>query len=100
LLNTKIQNKKEVEKLTKTPILGDICHDNTGNTVIADENSRSPISEMFRLIRTNLRISAAGKENKVILVTSSMSGEGKTFFSINLGNSLAGAGKKVLIMEF
>ena len=100
LLTQKVELRREVEKLTQTPILGEICHDKTGDTIVANAHKRTPIAEMFRLLRTNLRFSLAGKENKVILVTSSMSGEGKTFFSINMAASLAGAGKKVLIMEF
>ncbi|NEN22236.1 polysaccharide biosynthesis tyrosine autokinase [Cryomorpha ignava] len=100
LLTQKIELRSEVNKLTQTPILGEICHDKTGDIVIANAHKRTPIAEMFRLLRSNLRFSLAGKENKVILITSSMSGEGKTFFSINMAASLAGAGKKVLIMEF
>ena len=100
LFTQKVEMRSEVTKLTQTPILGEICHDKTGETIVANANKRTPIAEMFRLLRTNLRFSLAGKENKVILVTSSMSGEGKTFFTINMGASLAGAGKKVLIIEF
>ena len=100
LITNKIEFRREVEKLTRTPILGEVCHDKSGDVVVANAHKRTPIAEMFRLLRSNLRFSLAGKENKVILVTSSMSGEGKTFFSINMGASLAGADKKVLIIEF
>src|SRR5690606_32551077 len=57
-------------------------------------------SELFRLIRTNLQFAAPGKQSKVLMVTSSMSGEGKTFFSINMGASLALSGKRVVLLEF
>ena len=100
LVTNKVEFRREVEKLTKTPILGEICHDKSGDVIVANAHKRTPIAEMFRLLRSNLRFTLAGKENKVILVTSSMSGEGKTFFSINMGTSLAGADKKVLIIEF
>ncbi len=100
LMSNKIESRREVMKLTSTPILGEVCHDNSEELVVANANKRTPIAEMFRLLRTNLRFSLAGKENKVILVTSSMSGEGKTFFTINMGASLAGADKKVLMIEF
>ena len=100
LLTQKIELRSEVHKLTQTPVLGEICHDKTGEVVVANAHKRTPIAEMFRLLRTNLRFSLAGKENKVILITSSMSGEGKTFFSINMAASLVGSGKKVLVMEF
>jgi capsular exopolysaccharide synthesis family protein len=54
---------------------------------------------MFRLVRQNLQFAAAGKENKVVVVTSSISGEGKTFFSINLAASLTLVGKRVALLE-
>ena len=100
LFTNKIERRSEVLNLTETPILGEICHEKSGETVVANAHKRTPIAEMFRLLRTNLRFSLAGKENKVVLITSSMSGEGKTFFCINMGASLAGAGKKVIILEF
>ncbi len=100
LLNDKVQEKKEVEQATATPILGELAHNDTGSTLVVEEDNRSPIVEMFRLVRTNLQFTTAGKENKVILVTSSMSGEGKTFFSINLGASLVLTGKKVVVLGF
>lgn len=100
LINNTIESRSEVERLTRTPILGEICHDSSDMNVVARPNERTPIAEMFRLLRTNLRFSMAGKENKVILITSSMSEEGKTFLSINLGSTLAGSGKNVLIIEF
>ncbi len=100
LFSKKVELRSEVEGLTNTPILGEICHDKSGNVVVAQPNERTPIAEMFRLLRSNMRFSMAGKENKVILITSSMSEEGKTFLSINLAATLAGTGKKVLIIEF
>lgn len=99
-LSNKVESKREVERLTKTPILGEICHSPGEDAVVTRANTRTPVSEMFRLIRSNLHFSAVGKENKRFLVTSSMSGEGKTFFCINMGTSLAGPGKKVLLIEF
>jgi Mrp family chromosome partitioning ATPase len=54
---------------------------------------------MFRLIRANLHFEAMGKSHLAILVTSSMSGEGKTFFSINLAASLALTGKRVVLLD-
>ncbi|HEX8428093.1 GumC family protein [Hymenobacter sp.] len=101
LLNDKVQSRSDVEKATATPILGEICHNSRSsrNAVVVNKDSRSPIVEMFRLVRANLHFAAIGKENKVMLITSSMGGEGKTFFSINLGASLALTGKKVVLLE-
>ncbi|WP_439881737.1 GumC family protein [Pontibacter sp. MBLB2868] len=100
LLNDKVQLVKDVEKKTATPILGELNHSDTFETVIVKKDSRTPVAEQFRLIRSNLQFATIGKENKVILITSSMTGEGKTFFSINLAASLMLTGKKVVIIGF
>ncbi|HEY4650773.1 MAG TPA: polysaccharide biosynthesis tyrosine autokinase [Pontibacter sp.] len=100
LLNDKVQTQQDVKKATSTPVLGEIAHNDTFEKLVVTENSRSTVAELFRLIRTNLQFATLGKENKVLLVTSSMSGEGKTFFSINLGASLALTGKRVVLVNF
>jgi tyrosine-protein kinase Etk/Wzc len=100
MLNDKVQDRKEVERATTTPVLGEIARKHTGDTLVVTQDSKTPVAELFRLMRTNLQFATAGKENKVILVTSSMSGEGKTFFSINLAASLALVGKKAVILDF
>ncbi|QMU27422.1 GumC family protein [Adhaeribacter radiodurans] len=100
VLNNKVQKLQEVQVLTSVPILGEIAHNKGGNSIVVKEKSRTPIAEMFRLILANLQFSNFGKESKVLLVTSSMSGEGKTFFSINLGISLASTAKKIIILSF
>jgi tyrosine-protein kinase Etk/Wzc len=98
-LNNKIQTKRDVQKLTRTPVLGEISRNPSDASLVITKDSTSSLAELFRLIRSNLYFATAGKENKVLLVTSSMSGEGKTFFSINLGASLALLGKSVVILE-
>lgn len=100
LFNDKIETLQEVKQSTATPVLGEISHSDSPDKLVVTENSRSAVTELFRLVRTNLQFSTVGKENKVILVTSSMSGEGKTFFSINLGASLALTGKRVVLVNF
>ncbi|GAA4439487.1 tyrosine-protein kinase [Pontibacter saemangeumensis] len=98
LLNDKVQVQRDVEQLTVTPILGELIHSDYDGLIVT-QGSRYPIVEMFRLIRTKLNFAAVDRANKTILITSSMSGEGKTFFSINIGASLALTGKKVVIIE-
>lgn len=100
LLNDKIQSKADIERATSVTVLGEIIHNETKDILVATEKSRTSLAELFRLISTNLAFSTYGCENKVILVTSSMSGEGKTFFSINLAATLAQAGKKVVVIGF
>ena len=100
LLNNKVQTQQDVTNITRTPILGEIIRNKDRlATVVVSQESRSPIAEMFRLIRANLHFEALGKQHLVMLVTSSMSGEGKTFFSINLASSLAITGKRVVLVD-
>jgi tyrosine-protein kinase Etk/Wzc len=98
MLNDKVQVQADVELATATPILGEIAHHGQNRALVVHEKSTSTVAELFRLVRSNLQFATLGKPNKVILVTSSMSGEGKTFFTINLGASLALSGKKVVLL--
>jgi len=100
LLNDKVMCVDEVKGITGMPILGEIAHAQNEQTLVITQKSRSPISEMFRLIRSNLEFASIDNKNRVILVTSSMSGEGKTFFCLNLGASLALTGKRTILLEF
>lgn len=99
LLNTSIKTKEEITSLTSVPVIGEISHNSSEDNLIVANQSRSAISEQFRALRTNLSFYLKTENEKVILLTSSMSGEGKSFTAINLGNILALAGKKVLLME-
>lgn len=102
LLNDKVQSRKDIENATGITIFGEIAlkpKDNVGSLV--DLSSRSFISEQFRTLRTNLQYVNTNKGDKgtVMLLTSSTSGEGKSFVTINLAASLAALGKKVVILE-
>jgi len=100
LIDDKISDRKEVEKLIDIPILGEIAHFENKDPLQIIAGRNTIIAEHFRLIRANLQFCNLRKENKVILVTSCKSGEGKTSFSINLGASIALTGKKVVILGF
>jgi tyrosine-protein kinase Etk/Wzc len=101
VLKDKVGSRMEVEKRTSTPILGEVGHsDEAILPLVVTQNSRSMIAEQFRIIRTNLKYLTGRKENAVILITSSFSGEGKSFISTNMGAVLALSGKKTVIMEF
>jgi tyrosine-protein kinase Etk/Wzc len=99
LLNTSIKTKEEILSVTNVPVIGEISHNSSEDNLIVANQSRSAISEQFRALRTNLSFYLKSESEKIILLTSSMSGEGKSFTAINLGNILALAGKKVLLME-
>ncbi|TDQ09918.1 GumC family protein [Pedobacter metabolipauper] len=99
LLNQKIETKKEIERGTSVPILGELSLSPSMNPIVISANNRSAIAEQLRAIRTNLSFIGANEAQKVYVVTSSMSGEGKSFVSLNLGNSMAIGNKKVAILE-
>jgi capsular exopolysaccharide synthesis family protein len=100
LMSDKVSNRMEIQKATDAPILGEIGHSEDIKTLVVTTNSRRFIAEQFRIIRTNLRYITGKNETPVILVTSSFSGEGKSFISTNMGAVMALAGKKTVVMEF
>jgi capsular exopolysaccharide synthesis family protein len=99
LFNDKIKSRKDIEKNTKTPILGEISWTEHEKAFVKD-NNRSVFAEQIRALRTNLSFLSSDKVVQSILFTSTKSEEGKTFISMNLGASLAMAGKKTLFLEF
>jgi tyrosine-protein kinase Etk/Wzc len=100
VLNDKVNNRMEIQKVTQTPIVGEVGHSEGEKTLVVTNNSRRFIAEQFRTIRTNLQYITGKNEAPVILVTSSFSGEGKSFVSTNMGAVMALAGKKTVVMEF
>jgi capsular exopolysaccharide synthesis family protein len=99
MLNIRISSKSDIDKHTNVPLLGEISRNPNKKKNLVYNDSRSVISEEIRALRTNLKyVTEKGKSN-VILFTSSMSGEGKSFISLNLGNSIAISGKKVVLLE-
>jgi tyrosine-protein kinase Etk/Wzc len=98
-LNDKITTKTEVKALTSVPFLGEVAHAKSDQHKLIKGSSRSVNSEMFRLIRTNLHFLTPSAKAKVIIVTSNVSGDGKTFVSGNLAACLALTDKKAVILE-
>ncbi|EOR94073.1 Tyrosine-protein kinase Wzc [Arcticibacter svalbardensis MN12-7] len=98
LLNTRVVTKQDITDNTIVSIIAEIGNNDSGADIIINNESRTPIAEQFRSLRTNLSFFLKGDE-KTILLTSSMSGEGKSFISLNLANVLAISGKKVVVME-
>ncbi|MFC5271575.1 GumC family protein [Adhaeribacter terreus] len=99
LLNDKVKNKQEIKKATQAPILADISLGDQEEAIVINHQSRSVIAEQIRGLRTNLSFLAPGKGVQTILFTSSISGEGKSFVSLNLGASLAMTDKRTVILE-
>jgi capsular exopolysaccharide synthesis family protein len=100
LLRDKVNSRADIEKRTKAPILGEIGHSEGGESLVVAHNSRRFVAEQFRIVRSNLQYIIGKKQRPVILVTSSFSGEGKSFISTNIGAVMALAGKKTVIMEY
>ena len=98
LTKFKIEGRVDVEKLTSLPVIGDIpLADEKSGSIAVFENQNNLMSETFRNVRTNLQFILENGKN-VILVTSTISGEGKSFVSSNLAISLSLLGKKVVIV--
>jgi len=99
LLRYQIENKEELQEISIVTVLGEIPKTNQIGNVLMKENNTDSFTEMIRLLRANLLFVMESKDKKVINIVSSVSGEGKTFTSINLAISLALLEKKVLIIE-
>ncbi|EDM42983.1 tyrosine-protein kinase [unidentified eubacterium SCB49] len=101
LLNTKVQNIKEIERLSMIPILGAIGKSKVKGNLAVLDNPKSAISEGFRSLRSSLQFIFKQNDvegSKTLLITSSISGEGKTFCSINIASIFALSGKKTLLI--
>ncbi len=102
VLNDKISSQSELEKLTSAPILGAIplnANKKVVQGLVVDKASKSPISEAFRSVRTNMQFMGLRNDKKVVSVTSTVSAEGKTFVVGNLAYVIALSGQKVIIVD-
>lgn len=97
-IHNRFETRADVERVTDVPILGEMCIDNSGAHLVVSSEDTSATSELFRLMRSNLLFVMNDPRDKVVLLTSTSSGEGKSFISINLAASLALLGKKVLLV--
>jgi tyrosine-protein kinase Etk/Wzc len=98
LMNDKISDRFELERITKIPILGMIGLSASKSSLVVTEKPNSHISEAFRSIRTNLQYFSQNKEKNVIMITSSISSEGKSFCSLNLAVMMSLSGRKTILV--
>ncbi len=99
LVCNKFESKEDVMRYVSAPILGEMCMDKSGNSLVVADKDTSSSNELFRLLRTNLLFILNNKEDKVVLLTSTKAGEGKTFIAINLAASFGLLhGKRVLLV--
>jgi capsular exopolysaccharide synthesis family protein len=97
--NRRIQSKEDLARLTNIPLLGVIPHGTSEEKQHMLHDPRSPIAEAFRSVRVNMQYLAAGLDKRVIGVTSSVPGEGKSFCTVNLAAELAQSGRRVVVLE-
>ncbi|MET0466185.1 MAG: polysaccharide biosynthesis tyrosine autokinase [Chitinophagaceae bacterium] len=100
LLNDKVTTRADIENISDAPIMGEVGHSYVADTLVVSKSSRSMVAEQFRIIRSNLQYVLNKVEKPVIMVTSSFSGEGKSFVSTNMGGVMALTGKRTVILEF
>lgn len=102
LLDSKLHNRKDIEDNLRVPYLGDIPHSEYVEKVIVKKDNRTSTAEAFRILRTNLNFmlpkTSEGSKCKIIFLTSTIPGEGKSFVAINLAATLALTNKKVLLL--
>jgi capsular exopolysaccharide synthesis family protein len=98
LLFPNFKDREELKRMTSLPIIGEISTSDDNSDIVIGENVSSSIAELFRLLRNNIGFTKDGANNKVILVTSAVPGEGKTFIAMNLAATYALANKKVVIL--
>lgn len=99
-LNNRIESQDDIENLTRVPVLGRILHNSYKSKNIMFEYPKSGIAESFRALRTNLDFYVRGGHKKVIMVTSGVEKEGKTFVAQNLAMSYAQLGRKTILVDF
>jgi len=101
LTSNKITSTQEVERLIDAPMLGVIpaAHLTSAAPIHVLENPKSMLSESIRILRTNLDFFATPTDRKVISVSSTISGEGKSFLALNLSAVLALSKKKVVLLD-
>jgi tyrosine-protein kinase Etk/Wzc len=97
-VRTTVFTRDDIAKLTEIPVVGVIGHSPKGSTLAVHQNPKSALTEAFRSIRTNLSFYGLNAGNNVIMVTSSVGGEGKSFVTLNLATVIAMQQKKVVIL--
>ena len=103
IMSNKFDSIEGLARLTSLPIMGEICHSRRAkdDPIVVSEKSTRPIAELFRLLRSNLQFMfpiKSAEDGQVAMITSSCSGEGKTFVSMNVAESLALMNKKVVLV--
>ena len=100
-LKTTISTQEDIESITNAPILGKVFHFNSRKEKnVFTSSPRDKTAETFRTLRTNINFAVTSNPQKTILVTSCLSGEGKTFNSLNIAAAYAQTKKKTILLNF
>jgi tyrosine-protein kinase Etk/Wzc len=101
IINNKITNLQELEKISGVPVLGVIpaSRQSNGSSLYVVDHPKSIVSEAIRTLRTNLEFFRTAKPQKIVAISSTVSGEGKSFVALNLGAAIAMSRKKVLLID-
>ncbi|WP_439489754.1 GumC family protein [Algoriphagus sp.] len=100
LLSDKINARSDLSGVSDIEVLGEISYVKNNDIFAINYKNNSAISEQFRLIRSNFNYKSNADDCKAIMITSSISGEGKTFFALNFAKSLSMVGKRVAVLEY
>lgn len=99
LLDRRLYNRDDIERLTEVPVLGGIPLEVRANPIISPDGRATARAEAFRVLRTNLEYADADTSKRSLVVTSSVSGEGKTTTLVNLAIVLAESGATVAVID-
>lgn len=99
LNSNRVLTPAHIASATSVPIISEISHSKSRKKVVVTREARTAVAEQFRTLRTDLLFRLSGTQKKVIMVTSTVSGEGKSFVTLNLAAAMALAGKKVLLVD-
>jgi capsular exopolysaccharide synthesis family protein len=100
LFNNKIETQDQIERISDVPVLGKILHNSKKTNNVVFELPNSSIAESYRALRTNLEYYVRGGHKKVIMVTSCIEGEGKSFNALNIAMSYAQLGRRTILLDF
>ncbi len=97
-LKNTVSNREDVEKQTKVPVIGVVGHHTSSERLVVSAKPKSAIAEAFRSIRANLMFLGLADQHKIVLITSSVGGEGKSFSTLNLAAVLALQHYRIIIV--
>ncbi|MEI8086105.1 MAG: polysaccharide biosynthesis tyrosine autokinase [Paludibacter sp.] len=99
LMNNTVRSSKDVERNSSFPLIGAVRHTQSNDPMLVAKNPRSAFTEMFRVIRTRIEFIVQRKTGIVMMSTSTESGDGKTYFSINLAAIYSMASPKTILVD-